>query len=221
MYYVAGVEYQRIGTTSGFLTSSPYISPELDEFAFAVYQELEDEDGTFLTKFEREPAASEFFVDHFSFSDLDAAKFLSEENSWYTPVASHYAQRAIEAEPDNFEAHLVHTELLSREGSLSDEEREAAYRKLHTWKPNFVRVLSKLAALVENVDEVIEIYERIAQISPTYQKGLYLKQLGDLYQTKGDYDKALAVYKKKYELLPNSSRHSSENIDAIEKARLS
>lgn len=219
LYYVAGVEYESIcATTTGIESHSPYIQPELFARFSDVFDNLYSSNGKKLTHVDRNIAASEFLVDHFNFSDLDAAKFFSVwDSAADTTVAINYAQRVTEAEPDNFEAHLVHTELLSKEGSLSDEEREAAYRKLHTWKPNSVRVLSKLAVLVENVDEVIEIYERIAQISPTYQKGLYLKQLGDLYQTKEDYDKALAVYKKKYELLPNSSRPSSENIDAIEK----
>ncbi|MDE0484031.1 MAG: tetratricopeptide repeat protein [Candidatus Poribacteria bacterium] len=170
LYYVRGVEYTHIGSTAG-IDDSAIIIPS--EKAF-------------------EPIES--FIAGLSL--LEKAKYFAklEAADSYHDEAFTYAQRAIEVDPDNFEAHLIQAELLERLGT--DAEVEAAYRKLLKWKPDSLRVLFNLSFYVADVDEKIDLLEKVAELAPTYRRGRALFLLGDLYRAQGQYDQAITLLKK-------------------------
>ena len=123
--------------------------------------------------------------------DLHAAKFLKALGG-HTPYASEYADKALAANPDDFETLLVWTKL-----RVDDEEREYGYRRLLEMAPNSITVLTGLGSLLANdaPKEAIEHLEKANSLDAT--AGLY--ELGWAYQRVGEYDKAVTALKKAYQ----------------------
>ena len=123
--------------------------------------------------------------------DLSAAKFLKALGGHAT-YAREYADKALAANPDDFETLLVWTKL-----RVDDEEREYGYRRLLEMAPNSVTVLTGLGSLLANdaPEEAIEHLEKANSLDAT--AGLY--ELGWAYQRVGEYDKAVTALKKAYQ----------------------
>ena len=137
---------------------------------------------------------------------LSAAKFLKALGG-YAAYAREYADKALAANPDDFETLLVWTKL-----RVDDEEREDGYRRLLEMAPNSITVLTGLGALLANdaPEEAIEYLEKANSLDAT--AGLY--ELGWAYQRVGEYDKAVTALKKAYQRY-NQPRMLSE-IRSIE-----
>ena len=122
---------------------------------------------------------------------LSAAKFLKALGG-YAAYASEYADKALAANPDDFETLLVWTKL-----RVDDEEREYGYRRLLEMAPNSITVLTGLGCLLANdaPEEAIEHLEKANSLDAT--AGLY--ELGWAYQRVGEYDKAVTALKKAYQ----------------------
>ena len=138
--------------------------------------------------------------------DLSAAKFLKALGG-YAAYAREYADKALAANPDDFETLLGWTKLRN-----SDEEREYGYRRLLEMNPNSITVLTGLGSLLANdaPEEAIEHLEKANSLDAT--AGLY--ELGWAYQRVGEYDKAVTALKKAYQRY-NQPRMLSE-IRSIE-----
>ncbi len=122
---------------------------------------------------------------------LSAAKFLKALGG-YAAYAREYADKALAANPDDFETLLVWTKL-----RVDDEEREYGYRRLLEMAPNSITVLTGLGSLLANdaPEEAIEHLEKANSLDAT--AGLY--ELGWAYQRVGEYDKAVTALKKAYQ----------------------
>ena len=211
LYWVPGIQYETLYTTHGSLHSEPVIPPE-KERRMSDVDNLPYREGTrHLTSEQLERLRVEIFAE--GFSDLDAAKLLVSGSivSGYQEYAREYAQRAIDADPNNFEAHLILAALLPY------AEKEAAYRRLVEWKPNSVRALLNLGATVSNDQEAIGYLEKSARLDPTYLNYNAFVQLSERYQRVGDYEKALAVLKTLRDRSEGDTDEIERQIEAIEK----
>ena len=206
LYWVPGIQYETLYTTHGGLHSEPVIPPEKERRMSDVY-DLPYREGTrHLTSEQLERLRAEILAE--GFSDLDAAKLLAGN---YQEYAREYAQRAIDADPNNFEAHLVLADLLPSGGT------EADWRRLVEWKPNSVRALLILGGVVSDDQEAIGYLEKSAHLDPTYLNYNAFVKLSERYQRVGDYEKALAALKTLRDRPEGSTDKIERQIEAIEK----
>ena len=211
LYWVPGIQYETLSTTHGFLASEPVIPPE-KERRMSDVDNLPYREGTrHLTSEQLERLRVEIFAE--GFSDLDVAKLLVSGSivSGYQKYARAYVQRAIDADPNNFEAHLIRADLLPY------AEKEAEYRRLLEWKPDSIPVLLSLGLLVSDDQEAIGYLEKSAHLDPTYLNYNAFVKLSERYQRVGDYEKALAALKTLRDRPEGSTDKIERQIEAIEK----
>ena len=138
--------------------------------------------------------------------NLSAARYLRMQ-SGYDEFVREYAAKALNEDPDNFDALYIFTQAQDLE-----TDRETGFRKLLEIDPNFVPALSKLGVILarDSPEEAIEYLERANQLEPDNN----LFHLGISYQRVGEYDKALVVLKRADEL--NRAPMAQAHIQAIE-----
>lgn len=138
--------------------------------------------------------------------NLSAARYLRMQGG-YDEFVREYATRALNEDPDNFEALYILTKAQELE-----VDREAGYRRLLEMNPDSVRALSELGVILarDSPEEAIEYLEKANQLEPDNN----LFHLGISYQRIGEYDKALVVLKRADEL--NRAPMALAHIKAIE-----
>ena len=138
--------------------------------------------------------------------DLSAAKYLRMQGG-YDEYVREYAAKALNEDPDNFEALYIFTKAQELE-----VDRVTGFRRLLEMNPDSVPVLSELGAILarDSPEEAIEYLERANQLEPDNN----LFHLGISYQRVGEYDKALVVLKRADEL--NRAPMAHAHIKAIE-----
>ena len=138
--------------------------------------------------------------------NLSAKRYLRMQGG-YDEYVREYAAKALNEDPDNFEALYIFTQAQDLEA-----DRETGFRRLLEMDPNFVPALSKLGVILarDSPEEAIEYLERANQLEPDNN----LFHLGISYQRVGEYDKALVVLKRADEL--NRAPMALAHIKAIE-----
>ena len=138
--------------------------------------------------------------------NLSAARYLRMQGG-YDEYVREYAAKALNEDPDNFEALYIFTQAQDLEA-----DRETGFRRLLEMDPNFAPALSKLGVILarDSPEEAIEYLERANQLEPDNN----LFHLGISYQRVGEYDKALVVLKRADEL--NRAPMALAHIKAIE-----
>lgn len=138
--------------------------------------------------------------------NLSAARYLRMQGG-YDEFVREYAAKALNEDPDNFDALYIFTQAQDLE-----VDRETGFRRLLEMDPNFVPALSKLGVILarDSPEAAIEYLERANQLEPDNN----LFHLGISYQRVGEYDKALVVLKRADEL--NRAPMARAHIKAIE-----
>lgn len=210
LFWIPSIEYETNRTTAGDLFSDPVIPTEKRDRINDVHNLRWREGSKHLTQEQMDRMEVEILAE--GMSALDVAKLIVVTGQWNEKYAREYALQAIEETPDNFEAHVILTEL---QPVLAD--KEAGYRRLLEWNPNSLPVLLGLGAWVKDHREAISYLKKVTQLSPDYLNGSAFGKLGMRYQRIGDYDQALAALKKAYAINPLYSYR--EQIEAIERGR--
>ena len=208
LYWIPGIEYETLHTTAGDLSSDPVIPKEKRDRINNVHNLRWREGSRHLTQEQRDQIAVEILAE--GMQPLDVAKFIVVTGYWDEKYASEYAQQAIEEAPDNFDAHVILTQL-----QPLSADKIVGYRRLLDWNSSSLPVLLGLGVSVKDHREAIDYLKKVAQLSPNYLNGSALGKLGVRYQKIGDYDKALAALKKAYAINPSHSYR--EQIEAIER----
>ncbi|MCG9132024.1 hypothetical protein J5I95_10120 [Candidatus Poribacteria bacterium] len=138
--------------------------------------------------------------------NLSAARYLRMRGG-YDEFVREYAAKALNEDPDNFEALYIFTKTQELE-----VDRVTGFRRLLEMNPDSVPVLTELGAILarDSPEEAIEYMERANQLEPDTT----LYYLGISYQRVGEYDKALVVLKRADEL--NRAPMARAHIKAIE-----
>ncbi len=167
----------------------PPIPGDKGERIQALYDNLTEADWEGLNRWGPHPKEFEILTE--GMDAFSAAKYINALG--HPNYARKYIEWAFAENPESFEVLLLWTR--SRLGA----ESEAGYRKLLEMNPNSVEVLAELGGLLcdQHPEEAIVYLKKANQLDPQGQVGL--TSLGFSYQRLGEYDKALAAFKKRYE----------------------
>lgn len=175
--------------TTGVQTPTTQISKDKLEKISELYGHRSRGDASWATM---GPPREEIEILVEGMDNLSAARYLRMQGG-YDEFVREYAAKALNEDPDNFDALYIFTQAQDLEA-----DRETGFRKLLEMDPNFVPALSKLGVILarDSPEEAIEYLERANQLEPDNN----LFHLGISYQRVGEYNKALVVLKRADEL---------------------
>ncbi len=156
------------------------------------------------------------------FTDLEMAKYfiLIGLSTTSTKYAQEYVQKALDANPDDYQTLYVWTRT-----QTDDAKRIQGARKILEQNPNDAKVLFQLGSLLIDWDrntkgafeESIGYLKRSAALDPDYAEGQAYRFLGSIHVHLGDVEKGLAFYKLAQEIY--NWEPTREAIERIEKGK--
>ena len=221
-FYIQDIEYEKIIKGGEGYGSYPILPPHIEQKLKEI--RIWSENNGWMTP--EGPITDDEFqrmrlgIISEGFTDLEMAKYfiligLSTANTKY---AQEYAQKALDANPDDYQTLYVWTQT-----QTEDSKRIQGTRKLLEQNPNDAKMLFQLGSLLIDweqktkgaFEESIGYLKRSAALDPDYFRGQAYRFLGGIHVHLGDVEEGLAFYKLAQEVY--DWEPTREAIERIEK----